>query len=61
MIGGVVITNDDLAERLAFLQTIGAIQGPFDSFSFRGLKALPLRMERHNYNAKIGILEVIIK
>ena len=55
MIGGVVITNrSDLAERLAFLQnSIGAIQGPFDSFlALRGLKTLPLRMERHNYNAK---------
>ena len=55
MIGGVVITNrNDLAERLAFLQnSIGAIQGPFDSFlALRGLKTLPLRMERHNYNAK---------
>ncbi|MEC8099657.1 MAG: PLP-dependent aspartate aminotransferase family protein [Pseudomonadota bacterium] len=55
MIGGVVITNrEDLAERLAFLQnSIGAIQGPFDSFlALRGLKTLPLRMERHNYNAK---------
>ena len=55
MIGGVVITNrNDLAEKLAFLQnSIGAIQGPFDSFlALRGLKTLPLRMERHNYNAK---------
>ena len=55
MIGGVVITNrNDLAERLAFLQnSIGAIQGPFDSFlALRGLKTLPLRMERHNYNGK---------
>ena len=45
MIGGVVITNrNDIAEKLAFLQnSIGAIQGPFDSFlALRGLKTLPL-------------------
>ncbi|MDC3024212.1 PLP-dependent aspartate aminotransferase family protein [Alphaproteobacteria bacterium] len=55
IIGGVVITNrNDIAEKLAFLQnSIGAIQGPFDSFlALRGLKTLPIRMERHNYNAK---------
>ena len=55
MIGGVAVTNrNDIAEKLAFLQnSIGAIQGPFDSFlALRGLKTLPLRMERHNYNAK---------
>ncbi len=55
MIGGVVVTNrNDISEKLAFLQnSIGAIQGPFDSFlALRGLKTLPLRMERHNYNAK---------
>lgn len=55
MIGGVVITNrNDIAEKIAFLQnSIGAIQGPFDSFlALRGLKTLPIRMERHNYNAK---------
>ncbi len=54
MIGGVVVTNNkDLAERIGFLQnSIGAIQGPFDSFlALRGLKTLPLRIERHNYNA----------
>ena len=54
MIGGVVITNrTDIAEKVAFLQnSIGAIQGPFDSFlALRGLKTLTLRMERHNYNA----------
>ena len=55
MIGGVIITNrNDIAEKLAFLQnSMGAIQGPFDSFlALRGLKTLPLRMERHNFNAK---------
>ncbi len=55
MIGGVVVTNrDDIGEKIAFLQnSVGAIQGPFDSFlALRGLKTLPLRMERHNFNAK---------
>ncbi len=54
MIGGVVVTNNKvIAEELAFLQNaVGAIQGPFDAFlALRGLKTLPLRMERHNENA----------
>ena len=55
MIGGVVVTNrNDIGDKLAFIQnSIGAIQGPFDSFlALRGLKTLPIRMERHNFNAK---------
>lgn len=54
IIGGcVVVNNEDLGERLAFLQNaIGAIAGPFDSFlALRGLKTLALRMERHCQNA----------
>lgn len=54
MIGGcVVVNNDDLGERLRFLQNaIGSIAGPFDSFlALRGLKTLALRMERHCENA----------
>ena len=54
MIGGVAVTNSkDLAEDLAFLQnSVGAVQGPFDAFlALRGLKTLPLRIEKHNYNA----------
>ena len=51
MVGGVAVVADnaDLSERLKFLQnTVGAIQGPFDSFlALRGLKTLALRMERH--------------
>jgi cystathionine gamma-lyase len=51
MVGGtaVVGANDELRERLKFLQNaVGAIQGPFDSFlALRGLKTLSLRMERH--------------
>ncbi len=54
MIGGVIATNNQgLAERIEYLQnSIGAIQGPFDAFlALRGLKTLPIRMERHNHNA----------
>jgi len=55
MIGGVVVigNNPALIEQMAFLQnSIGAIQGPFDSFlALRGLKTLALRMERHCENA----------
>ena len=54
MIGGVAVTRDEgLAEQLAFLQnSVGGIAGPFDSFlALRGVKTLPLRMERHNATA----------
>jgi cystathionine gamma-lyase len=50
IVGGILVAaNDDLAERLAFLQnSLGAVQGPFDSFlALRGLKTLPLRMRAH--------------
>ncbi|HEY7244355.1 MAG TPA: PLP-dependent aspartate aminotransferase family protein [Xanthobacteraceae bacterium] len=51
IVGGVAVvgTNEDLRERMRFLQNaVGAIQGPFDSFlALRGLKTLALRMERH--------------
>ncbi len=50
MVGGIAVTADDeLAERLAYLQNcIGAVAGPFDSFlALRGLKTLDVRMERH--------------
>ncbi len=51
MVGGMVVVGDDadLAERMAFLQnSIGAVQGPFDSFlALRGLKTLHLRMRAH--------------
>jgi cystathionine gamma-lyase len=54
VVGGVVVVNDnELADRLAFLQNaIGAIAGPFDSYlALRGTKTLALRMQRHNENA----------
>ncbi len=54
MVGGVAVTRSEaLAEQLGFLQnSVGGICGPFDSFlALRGVKTLPLRMERHNASA----------
>lgn len=55
MVGGVAVVGDnaELVENLAFLQnSVGAVQGPFDSFlALRGLKTLPLRMRAHCENA----------
>ena len=56
MVGGMVVVGDDseLAEQMTFLQnSIGGIQGPFDSFlALRGLKTLHLRMKAHCENAQ---------
>jgi cystathionine gamma-synthase len=54
VVGGAVIVNDkDLADKLYFLQNaIGAVLGPMDAFLvLRGIKTLPLRMDRHFENA----------
>lgn len=55
MVGGIAVVREggDLGERLWFLQnSVGGIQGPFDSFlALRGLKTLALRMEAHSRNA----------
>ena len=55
MVGGVVVARDDgdLRSRLAYLHNaIGSVAGPFDAFlALRGLKTLPLRMQRHSENA----------
>jgi len=54
VVGGAVIVKDkELADRLYFLQNaVGAIPGPMDCFLvLRGIKTLPLRMERHYENA----------
>ncbi len=56
MVGGMLVVGDDaeLAEQVAFLQnSVGAVQGPFDSFlALRGLKTLHLRMRAHCENAQ---------
>ena len=54
VVGGAVILNDEAAHsRLKFLQNaVGAVPGPLDCFLvLRGVKTLPLRMERHCANA----------
>jgi len=54
VVGGAIVGRDAaLEERLAFLQnSIGAVPGPMDCFLvLRGLKTLPIRMDRHAQNA----------
>jgi len=55
VVGGAVIVKDkELADKLYFLQNaVGAILGPMDAFLvLRGIKTLPLRMDRHYENAQ---------
>jgi cystathionine gamma-synthase len=55
LIGGAVATSDDeLLERLAFLQNaVGAVPGPMDCFlALRGVKTLAVRMEAHSAGAE---------
>ena len=55
IVAGLVVVNDEkLAERLAFIQNAtGGILGPFDSFLLiRGIKTLGVRLDRHVENAK---------
>ncbi|MBO4350433.1 MAG: aminotransferase class V-fold PLP-dependent enzyme [Proteobacteria bacterium] len=53
--GLVVVTTQDLAEKIAFIQnSTGGVLGPFDSFLLiRGIKTLAVRMDRHTQNAEI--------
>lgn len=54
IIAGLVCVNDDkLYDKLKFNQkTLGATLDPFSSFILaRGIKTLPLRMDKHNENA----------
>ena len=54
VVGGMIVGRDmALHERLAFLQNaVGAVPGPQDCYlTLRGLKTLPLRMQRHQENA----------
>ena len=55
LVGGAIVTSDDdLAERLAFLQNaVGAIPGPMDCYlALRGLKTLAVRMRAHCEGAR---------
>lgn len=51
--GFVTLNNDFIYENLKFLQnTFGSILSPFDSYLIaRGIKTLPLRMNKHQENA----------
>lgn len=54
LIGGAVVLDDDeLTDKLAFIQNaVGAVPGPMDCFlTLRGIKTLPVRMDRHARNA----------
>lgn len=55
VVGGALVLDDpELAARLRFLQNAcGAVPSPFDCFLvLRGLKTLPVRMQRHVENAR---------
>ena len=55
LVAGLVVVKDDaLAERLAFLQnSTGGVLAPFDSFLLiRGIRTLAVRMDRHTANAE---------
>jgi cystathionine beta-lyase/cystathionine gamma-synthase len=54
VVGGAVVSrSEEVHNRLAFLQNaVGAVPGPLDCFLvLRGLKTLPVRMDRHSSNA----------
>jgi cystathionine beta-lyase len=55
VMGALVVKDDALAERLAFIQnSSGATPGPQDCFLvLRGLKTLHLRMQRHCENGAV--------
>jgi len=62
VVGGAVVLRDEaFAERVAFLQFgAGAIASPFDAFlTTRGIKTLPVRMERHSANAQ-AVAEALV-
>lgn len=55
VLGGAVVLNEgELAEKVAFLQFgVGAVSGPMDAWlTIRGIKTLPVRMDRHSSNAQ---------
>ena len=63
VLGGAVVLNDDeLAEKLGFLQfAIGPVSSPMDAWlTIRGIKTLPVRMDRHSANAQT-IAEALVE
>jgi cystathionine gamma-synthase len=62
VVGGLVAVDDDeLAERLRFTQNAaGAVPAPFDCYLvLRGIKTLPVRMDRHCENAR-AIVDLLV-
>lgn len=59
--GAVVLRDQEFAEQVGFLQFgAGAIASPFDAFlTTRGIKTLPVRMERHSTNAQ-AVAEALV-
>lgn len=53
--GALLVSDDELAARLRFLQNaVGAVPSPFDCYLvLRGVKTLPVRMERHTRTATV--------
>jgi cystathionine gamma-synthase len=63
VVGGFVALDDDgLAERVRFLQNAaGAVPSPFDCYLVqRGVKTLPVRMDRHCANAR-AVAEMLVE
>jgi len=61
VVGGFVATNNEsLAEDLVYIQNaVGAIPSPFDCYlALRGVKTLPVRMDRYCENAQL-IVDVL--
>ncbi|MCS7153979.1 MAG: cystathionine gamma-synthase [Bacteroidia bacterium] len=54
VMGAVMLNDDEDAQRLRFIQNaVGAVPGPMDCFLvLRGIKTLPLRMQKHSENAQ---------
>ena len=62
VVGGFAALDDDeLAERLRFTQNAaGAVPAPFDCYLvLRGLKTLPVRMDRHCTNAR-AVVDLLV-
>lgn len=53
VMGALMLNRADLHDKLRFLQNaVGAVPGPMDAFLvLRGVKTLPLRMQKHSENA----------
>ncbi len=53
--GAIITNNEEIYRKIKFNQNaIGAVPSPFDCYLLiRGLKTLHIRMERHEYNAKV--------